>query len=157
MNSILPLENENVSGVNYIEFIPAAHIATLPDSWESEVNTFISVVFGKQFFELYATEQTLQFKCSEDKSSPGSVHKLTVSGFTPKAGLDREKIFAEMRESKLIVVCYDNNGNKRLCGTLTNPLHFTYSEDTLAEYGGRQGYAWSFFADLEEPPPYYTV
>jgi hypothetical protein len=157
MTDVLPLTEENISGLISLEFIPVSDLSSFPIPWEQEMSDAIALPLGKRFFVLAYSQQSGQFKCSEEKSPSGSVHKTTVSGFTPKMKLATEKQFALMRECGMAVKCVDSNGNVRVVGTPTEPLRFTFSEDSLPEYGGRSGYSWSFFRDLAEPPPYYTA
>ena len=157
MNSILPLKEENISGLAYLDFAPVSDVDSIDRPWQEEISQ--AVVFNptKSFFRLAFSQETGKFSSPEEKNPSGSLHKAEVVGFTPLMRMATAAIFSEMREDLFVVVVTDNNGNKRLVGTLEEPLRFSFSESTESSYGVRQGYAWAFRRDLKNAPPYYTA
>lgn len=157
MNSILPMKEENISGLALVEFIPASHVDTIERPFNEKITSAITLLSGKAWFSLAYTQETSPFICNEEKSSAGSMFHASVSGFTPKMQQATAAVFNEMREELFIVKVTDHNGNIRIAGTKKEPLKFSYSESTQAEFGRRQGYAWAFTRDLRDAPPYYDI
>lgn len=157
MNSILPLKDENISGLAYLDFAPVADVVSIDRPWQQEISSAINFAPTKSFYRLAFSMESGKFSAPEEKSSSGSIHKAEVIGFTPKMQRATSDLFSEMRENLFVVVATDHNGNKRLVGTLKEPMRFSFAESTEAAYGVRQGYAWAFRRDLMDPPPYYTA
>lgn len=158
MTDVLPITGEeNISGLTSLQFIPVSFVQSIPRPWKDEVNTAVSLVPGKQFFRLAFTRETASFNCPNEESVNGSVHKLSISLTVPKMKMATSANFTEMKDDLFIVIATDNNGNKRLCGTLEAPLRFNYTEFSQSEFGKRGGYTVTFFRDLSASPPYYTA
>jgi len=157
MNSITPLREENISGLIYIEFIPVQDIDAMERPWQEEIATALTFQPGKAFYSLAYSQETGGYTSPEEKNASGSIHKVVASGFTPMMQLATSAIFSEMREALFIVKMKDANGKIRLLGTQQEPMRFNFAEATPEEFGGRQGYTWTFFRDLQDNPPYYTA
>lgn len=146
----------NISGLVKVEFVPIDFIDEIPESWEQEISTEITLGGSFQWLKAFYSQGTGGFSCDDSIDPSGCKYKIGVSGFLPKELLDNTRLFHKMCEDGFIVVATDSNGNKRVCGTVDKPMKFTWSETTLVQLGGRPGYQWQFTREMNEPAPFYT-
>lgn len=156
ITDFVKLTGVNLSGLVKVEFVPIDQVDVLPAAWEQEIATAVTLIGAAQWLKAYYTQGTGGYSCPDAKDPAGDKYKIIVEGFLPKELLDNTRLFHKMSEDGFLVIAYDSNGNRRLCGTKEKPMRFTWSETTLSQLGGRTGYQWQFYREMIEPAPFYT-
>lgn len=156
MQDINPPTGDNLGGLASLAFIPVTYIASIPDPVDHEVKEAVVLHPGKQWFNAYATEDTMSFLENSDEDLEGMFFEPKLELFVPKGISVLAALFKEMKLHQYIVDCFDNNNVRRLIGTLDSPLDFKYKYNSRTKTTGLNGYTLTFFGQTIEPAPSYN-
>ncbi len=152
-----PENHSNIGGCSRFDFIPSDHVQSIL------VNTFFNTVSlielknGTSFLSGYASKGSLSY--NEDmRQNDAGLHFLTkITGFYPGLTAQALTILRKMTEHCHIVVLTDNNGRKRLIGNLCTPLEFTFKQQTGRNVSQRNGFEFTFRAQLQSMSPVMNI
>lgn len=157
MDDINKFTGDNIGSIKSFQFIPVDDILTIPAAVNHIINQQITLKPGKAWFNAYVTEGTLNFKEEEKANEHGVFYLQTLSGFIPKDFKDLTVLFNEMDGFKYIINYVDNNGKKKIAGSLDSPLQFELKLDTSDATSGRNGHLITFFGESKHKAYFYNV
>lgn len=157
MNDINKHCSDNIGGVYLLKFIPKTDVSSIPATINGKVCEPVILNSGARWYEFYGTEGTKSLKEDQQPSEHGDYFKLKLAGSTPKIRTDVSDIFNEMKDQEFIIDCTDNNGNRRLLGTINEPLRFQFTSDTGNGAANKNAYTFEFYGDVSKVPPTYYI
>lgn len=158
MKDILPLnENDNVGGVETIEFALVSDIASIPDVVEMKVPTGIIMNTGKRFYKAPVTLESTLFADTATDSEHGKSYEKSITGFCPCDCNENAAQFDEMENARFVVIVKDNNGVKRIVGTIAEPLQFSIGRSTAQSTSETPGINLSFYGKGLQQSPFYDL
>jgi hypothetical protein len=149
--------NENLGGVFIFKFIPVIHVQSIAQPIDNRILTPVVLKQGFNWLDFYATEGTMQLKEDLQPSDHGDFYKLKLTASVPKIRTEIDHTFSLMRNVKFLIDVVDNNGQRKLLGTLEEPLSFTFQSDTGDSMPKKNNYSVEFFAELTDNSPTYFV
>ena len=146
---------DNIGGFNTVEFAFKSNVSSLPDP-DGHVmeEDDISIVAGEEWYSFYATQKTIIPDISSKKTDAGTEWSINLKIRFPKEQAVITKTFLDMIERLLLIKLTDNNGVKRLFGTLNIPMKMKFNILNPGEVSGYNGYQVEF-ETLSSHPPYY--
>jgi hypothetical protein len=156
MNDILPLREENASGLVTLSVAVVSEIISIDRAFNKTVSAAPVFVAGKRFYSLAYSQQSAGLSTESAITIAGDVWKTQVQLFVPKLQLLTSQVIDELMRG-VVLVAQDSNGNKRLVGNLNEPMRLKVEANTLAVFGGRAGYTFTFYRDMIAEPPFYTA
>lgn len=158
MKDIISLnENDNMGGLETIEFALVADVASIPDSVEAQVPTGIVMNTGKRFFRAPITLETGNFTETANDSEHGTSYTKSVSGFCPCDCNDNADTFEQMENARFIITAKDSNGKKRIVGTIAEPMQFKIDRSTQQTTGDTPGVTITFYGNGLRQSPFYNL
>ena len=149
-----PQTDANPGGCSTFSFIPYQNVSQLAVNRESNTITSILLEPGFDFFEGYATKGTLRFE-EKIKENDAGIHFLTtIRGFYPKLCPQPLAVFSSMTQQHFILKLTDNNLQKRVIGTHLTPLRFTFDQASGRNPADRNGFWFTFSAELLHQSPF---
>lgn len=149
--------DDNLGGVQPFKFIPVDDIASMVEPINSKVLEPVTLKALARWFNCYATEGTIKYNEEKQQSPHGDYYKAKLTAFIPK---DRAEVIEQLKQmnNKLFVIDYtDNNGLRKLVGTIDNPLSFSDTIDTGDNASKRNGYTIEFSGELLKKAPTYFI
>lgn len=131
--------HEILGGASDFEFIPVTDVSAIPLPVDGIITDAITLVSGKQWFTGYASQGSLQLDESREETAAGNVNNVTVKGFYPDISSEMLSILEQMIPYRYLVQVTDMMGNVRLCGSLTEPLTFSFMRSTKSSPSERPG------------------
>ena len=133
-------DNANLGGINSVIAVPLASVQQF-----DVINNRVTFEYDDTYaIEIYATDNTLEYKYSEQNG-------IEISGESPRIDEDNQFLFDLLRYNYWLVLFNDNNDNRRVAGDLNNQLRFDYETDT-ATIGGKNAVSWDFYGDTINEP-----
>jgi hypothetical protein len=157
MNDILPLREENVSGLLKVQAAYTSALTAMNRPFQQNIATAPSFIAGERFYDIAHSQQSAGYSCVSEKTAAGTLWKTQVVLFVPKLSVITSALVHEMRNQKFIVIANDTNGFRRIIGTKQTGLNFSCEENTQTIFGARGGYSFTFYATLADEPPFYTA
>lgn len=157
MNDINKPCDDNLGGLFLFNFIPVTEVQSIAEPIDSRVLEPVTTTTIGRWYECYASEGTMKFIEDLQQSDQGDFHKAKLSAFIPKDRTDIADQFEKMRNKDFIIDYIDNNGHRKLIGTLDYPLRFTYSLDTGATVPNKNGHTIEFYGDILKKSPTYFI
>lgn len=157
MNDINKHRGDNLGGLYHFRFIPKNDVNSIPVAISGKICEPVELKSGARWFDFYATEGTQSFNEDQQTNDHGNYFKLKLSGSTPKIRTEVSDIFNEMKDQEFIIDCTDNNGNRRLIGTINEPLRFSFKSDTGNGAQNKNAYSFEFYGDVSKVPPTYFI
>jgi len=153
MNNFPEFDNESMGGCESFRFIPCKHTQSEAIPTDSVVTSLPVPKAGKAILDGLAVMRTLSFVENEDTVNAGDFYKTVIKGFVPKLDSAYLALFNEMRRYRHIVICKDNNGVERVCGTIAHGMIFSFNQDTKDAPAGANGFSFQFSEQFTEPSP----
>jgi hypothetical protein len=148
---------ENIGGCQMFWFIPSNQVMHLPVTAQRKILSPIVLKANAAFLLGYATEKTLFFDEKPQENDAGDYYMTEVGGFFPKMTPGTLALFSSMRKQRFIVVVEDNNGHKRVAGSLDNPMKFSFDASTGDNPKSRNGYRFMFKCQSIHESPFLLV
>lgn len=148
---------DNLGGITSFNFIEVKDINTIAEPIDNKVCEPVVLQALARWLGCYATEGTIKYTEEKQQSQHGDYYKVKLTAFIPQ---DRSEVNnqLELMKNKLFLIDYtDNNGYRKLIGTVQYPLRFTDSLDTGSTAANRNGYTIEFFGDLLKKAPTYFI
>lgn len=138
---------DNIGGMRFFRFAASDYVSSIPYPSGKIVTGPISFHLAYTWSVGYSPYDAIDY---ELESIPDSkAYKFSIEGFAPKIQELTSSLFDEMKDHRFILDTYDNNGNRKLIGSIDNPVGFRYKE-VSSKPGGRNGYAFSFYGELTD-------
>lgn len=144
-------QHETFGGIRTFKFIPVADVSSIPLPVDGIILDAVTLVSGKQWFTGYASRGSLQLDESWEETAAGNVNNVTVKGFYPDITTNMPGVLDEMLPYRYLVQLTDQNGNVRLCGSISEPLGFSFARSTKAAPAERPGYEFRFSGRMKTP------
>jgi hypothetical protein len=157
MNDINKHCDDNLGGVYLLRFIPKTDVSSIALPIKGRVCEPVVLNAGACWYEFYGTEGTKNLKEDQQPSEHGDFFKLKLSGSTPKIRTSISDTLNEMKDKEFIIDCIDNNGHRRLLGTINEPLRFQFTSDTGNSAPNKNAYTFEFYGDVSKSPPTYYI
>lgn len=148
---------DNLGGINSFRYIPISEVLYLSEAIEGKVCEPLTIKAPGRWYDFYATEGTMGFNEVKENSPHGDFYKVRLSGFVPKDRPELIHALNKMRNQKFIIDYTDNNGLRKIIGTIDEPLRLKHSFDTGADVPNRAGTSFEFYGDLRFPSPVYYI
>lgn len=149
--------DDNLGGLYYFKFIPVDDVVSIVEPLNSKVCEPVVLNNLARWFNCYATEGTIKYTEEKQQSPHGDYYKAKLTAFIPK---DRAEVINQINlmNNKLFVIDYtDNNGLRKLVGTINNPLRFSDNLDTGSNAANRNGFTIEFVGDILKKAPTYFI
>lgn len=159
MNSIVITDGrDNVPGMAKLNFVPVHKVSEIPDDESSIVVDPIDLTGDTEWLTLDFAPGKLIYDAKGKDGSSGPFFDLEVSGFHPAIDPIKTNNLRLMLGSQFIIVAYDQNGYKRIVGSIDSPAEFIFSE-TSATFMGTQvaGYHIKFSTQATLPALFYQA
>lgn len=154
MQNIEALYGDNLGGIGNFLFIPDTDVSSIPDSRGNVVKNNIALVTDKEWYIATLTLETIRYTEGMTRMGAGRLKEQKLTGFVPKDTPDIGNLLEEMERCRFIVVYNDNNGYKKLLGTLNSPMRFVYELDTTDKFSGRNGHQLTFYRQSSDKAPF---
>ncbi|HEY0056296.1 MAG TPA: hypothetical protein VGB63_13145 [Pedobacter sp.] len=142
----IPLRNRG--GYLKFDFIPYYDILSFPAIINNTVKrNQILLHAGKSWYQGYATNQTLQFNDSPEKTNNGTYFILKVAGLVPGDKPELTNLLFEMESTHFVVRLTDTRGKIKIIGSPTFPLEFKANFNSGDQRNSGKGYAIEFFGN----------
>lgn len=152
------LDNEyNFAGLSLIEFLPTSYVEEIPDAVNLMVEDEITLTGINRFYRMYATLETMRLSYSQQFTEHGPMYDVVVQGFIPKLKIENDYNFEQLKDQQMVVICNDENGNRRIIGSVLVGAIFSIDADTAAQYANRNGTAVRFNWQSDHIPYYYDI
>lgn len=157
MKDIVYQNLSNLGGNYFFKFIPVSHVESIPQAYKSEIHHAVVLKPNSRWFDFYCTKGTIDFLDEQQESKQGDFHLKTISGFVPKDRVDLKNLFDVMMNDKFIVDITDNNGVRKLVGSIDEPLTFKSKFTTGNDVNKRNGYTITFSGEGIKKSPLYNL
>lgn len=158
MKNKIDFENtDNLGGVNTLKFIPVAGVASIAPVLGGAIHTGVVLNDNYAWYELPFTLETMGFKDEGQPSENGTFYNKQIVGIVPKHNAEKINFLSNTDNVKFIVDCLDNNGIRRLVGTVAEPLILIVSADTKTSVAGRNEYLLTFTGSGTALSPVYNI
>lgn len=98
------------------------------------------------------THRMLDFGDDVKQVADGQVHNIKVGGFVPRTDPVAVSLMHEMSQYEdFILRIRDNDGRRRLVGTLQETIKFSYKEGNSGGPGTRKGLWFEFAGEFSRP------
>lgn len=151
------LDADNIGGSNALKFAYVDDVESIPDAIMQTVDQAIVMKTGKRFYDLPFTIETLGFTDTQSDSENGAMYEKSVKGFCPCDVSTNAAAFNYMENSRFILVVNDNNGLRRIIGTVAEPLQFKADRVSPAVTAETPGYNFSFYGQGAQQAYIYDV
>lgn len=151
------LEADNIGGSNALKFAYVDDVESIPDAVMQTVDMAIVMKAGKRFYDLPFTLETLGFTDTQADSENGALYDKSVNGFCPCDVTMNAGVFNYMENSRFILVIDDNNGLRRIVGTVAEPLQFKADRVSPPTTVETPGYNFSFYGQGTQQAYIYDV
>lgn len=137
-------------------FVPVEDVFIIP---EAEANGIIEDDIelnpDKEYFSIAFTEGTAQNKEPLKEVDAGNFFEQLISFYIAKQRPEVTAALMEMLERKFIVLLKNNNGERKLIGTIAEPLRFEFKPTIDPNHNGKNGYECNFFGDTVGKSKFY--
>jgi len=154
MNNFPEFEMESMGGNSSFKFSPIENIASIPEAINDVMTSDVVFKSGHTWFNGLALQNSLDFSEEQKNSDAGENYQTNIGGMVPKLTHEYLAQFNEMRRHRFVVQITDNNGNARLCGSLTAGMLFTFNQQSKNTPSGTSGFPYNFTLDHEDPSPF---
>lgn len=158
LNDIISLDgDDNIGGLELLEFALANDISSIPDAINMLVTTAIVMKSGKRFYECPFTLESAGFSETASDTPNGALYNKTVKVFVPCDNNANAHIFDQMENGRFIVVTKDNNGRQRIVGTVEQPLQVKIERNTQQAHGDTPGVTLTFYGEGTHQSYFYSI
>jgi hypothetical protein len=149
------INNEKMGGASSFNFIPQYSVSSIPNLSVNVITTPLVLKTGCAWLKGLSLPKSLTFNEVMKESDAGVLYEYTVTGSYPGQTPDLSALFAEMKPQPFVLDVTDNNNQRRLLGTLSNPVQFKYGYSSKDNPSQRPEYTFSFSYTSQKPAPFY--
>lgn len=147
MDDINKFSDDNIGGVLLCRFIPVENVSEIPSPINYSINTAVVLKSNCRWFDIYGTQGTKEFTEESTQSDAGTSFKKSIKLITPKIRTELDDQFNDMANRLFILDVTDNNGLRKIVGTIDEPLKFKCTATTKADVAQRNEYSIEFFGE----------
>lgn len=148
---------DNLGGIFLLRFIPSNDIETIVEPIDGRVTEPVVLKENTRWYEFYATPETIKFDEDQQQSPHGDYFKIKLTGNTPKDRAEVISTLNEMKNKTFILDYIDNNGTRKLVGTITEPIKFKHTSTTGNTVPSKNGTSFEFYGDVIDKSPEYYI
>lgn len=157
MNDINKPCEDNLGGIFLIKVIPIQEVQSLLMPVKSAIlEPLVTKPLGR-WYDIYATIETVKFEEEPIESEQGDHYRAKIIGKVPKDRASVIETINQMTNKQFIIDYTDNNGVRKIVGTLTEPLLFKCNFTTGDKVATKNGYDFEFSGFLLRKSPVYLV
>ncbi len=157
MEAFFDFEIESMGGNQTFLFAPTKTILSMPDVIDNSIISEISFLSGCGFLEGKYIPGTLDFSEKSVPSQGGDYFSTVVSGMVPKLTKEYLNLFTQMLKQRFMLNVVDNNGSKRIVGSIRAGAKFSFEQASSTTPAGASGFKFQFTLDSPVPSPFYMV
>lgn len=157
MNDIEKTVTDNIGGANKLRFVPVSGIASIPSIYAGAIQSTVVLKAGYRWYDCYCTLGSLYYKDEQQDGEHGVSFKKEVGGSVPRPTDDLIEVFSTMDNGRFVLDVTDNNGHRRLIGTVEEPMYFKRMADTKAAPADKNEYRLLFSGAGTTESPGYNV
>ena len=157
MNDINKFTDDNLGGVMLFKFIPIEDVQEIPGAVNYFINTAVVLKTTCRWYEFYGTTGTIELAEDSVETDAGTYYKKSLKAISPKIRTELDALFNEMKNRQFILDVIDNNGIRKIIGSLAEPLKFKEKSSTKNEASQRNEYAIEFFGEGVEKSFTYNL
>lgn len=157
MNDVNKFTDDNLGGVMLFKFIPVDDVSSIPTAVNHIIPTGVVLKPGCRWYEFYGTIGTIEFTEKKQDSEAGAFYKKSLKAITPKVRTELDLVFNEMKNRRFILDVTDNNGIRKIVGSIEAGLKFSDESNTKSEASQRNEYSIEFSGEGEDKSYTYNV
>ena len=147
-----------MGGLYTFKFIPASDVASIPEAVNGAIYYPVVLKPDARWFDGYCTQETMSFSDRQQDDGHGAYHKKQFAGNVPKDRPELSNVFNDLKDGRYILDIIDNNGTRKLVGTIDEPLDFSSDVDSKAAVSARNEYKIMFAGDgIKKSPGYLNA
>jgi hypothetical protein len=146
-------QTDNMGGIQKIYPIMVSSIYNFAKIFNSEIHAF-SVYTGTDLTPLYVIQDSIKFSQELKFSDTGDYYDTKLEFVVPKDRIELQEFINTLEFTKYIVVFLDNNGQFKVIGTPTEPMHVSAELDSGNIESKLNGYTIAFTRKLRERSPF---
>jgi hypothetical protein len=146
----------NIAGLAAIRVIPVDNVVSIPNAQFGIVEEAIVLADENNYMDITFEQDTADFSEDGQDSKQGEFFKtkleLFVAGMKPESDYNLGLLY----RGEFVVICTDNNGRVRICGSQDYPMSFTHKKGTSKKVGGSAGYNLTFMSEAPHQSYFYN-
>ncbi len=148
---------DNLGGVLLFRVALVDDVQSIPLPINGKVCEPVVMQTGKQWYDVYGTPGTMGFSEDETPSDHRSYFVVEINASIPKDRTEVRNSLDDLREKKCIVDCLDSNLERRLVGTITEPLKCITAFDTTNKVTGKNAHTIKILGSILQRSPTYFI
>ena len=157
MNDINKPCGDNVGGIFLFKIAFTDDVQSMSLPINGNVCEPVELKSLARWYDVYGTEGTIKFNEDQQQSPQGDYFKVKLSASIPKDRTEVKNSLEEMKNKTFIIDYTDYNNERKLVGTLTEPLKFSSSLDTGNKIPSLNAHAIEFFGNALTKAPTYSI
>lgn len=154
---ILKHTGDNIGGNFKIKIAYTEQVQEIPGTYNGAIHNDVAMKPGGRWFDVYCTEESIDFKDVQSDSDHGDFFNKTVTGFIPKDRADAIEFVEALKNRPIIIDLLDNNEVRKLVGTVEEPMYFKSSFESKDQVSGRAGTTITFSGSGIKRSPIYNI
>jgi hypothetical protein len=146
----------NPGGYLSFQFAPAQLVASFPMIANSKTVVPVAFLAGYDWFNGYATTETLVFNEEPAFDEGGTYYNITVTGFAPGDKPELVDLIGLMADNRFILQVKDTAKINRLVGTPKSPLDFSATFGSGGARADQKGFTFNFTGQALYRAPVYV-
>ncbi len=155
MQNIVPINLDNTGGIAKSWFVPVEDVVSIPEAIEYTVAEPVVMDAEKNWYTIESAADTQGYDEKELKGKEGSGISIMYRAFIPGHNPTLTSIFNGMRHRRFLLIVKDQEDQKRLLGSLKNPMRFKYEFQTGNKTSASKGYEITFYQTAKASPFFY--
>lgn len=155
MNDFPQPQTNHMAGMADFQFIEVEGIAAIPVALNQTITEPITPKAGYSLATGYSSIDELEYDEKSKQSEDGQYFDARLKGFAPDSPA-MIQTFSKMDGRRFVVLVIDNDGLKRLAGSIEQPLTFTADFETQT-VSGQKGHSYEFTGAIIKRAPIYAL
>lgn len=148
---------ENMGGLSTFNIVPSYSASPLPYYLGSKLTQPVVLKAGAMWTKGVSLLKSLKFEESTKETDAGTLYEYTIGGIYPGNSPEVAELFDEMKNKTFLLDIIDNNNQRRLIGTPSNPVKFKFVFSTKDQPSGRPEYSFTFTNSTPIQAPFYIL
>lgn len=147
---------ENFGGAKGFNFIPVTDVSEIPYTINKTLNSSVLIKSGKSWYSGLAVLRSLAFSEKVIATNAGIHFEYLISGIYPRQNAEIASLFEDMQRRRFILDITDYNNERRLVGTISNGMRFSFEYQSGENVSQRPDYNFTFSLQDFKPAPFYN-
>lgn len=157
MDDIIKPNRRNIGGVLRYNFIDVNDVQSIDIAINSVISNAVTLKAGKQWSVGYGTLGSMSYTEPPELTSSGTIYKRLFTAACPEDNAGNTNLFELMSNKQFIIDYTDNNGLRKLVGSLDEPLFFSPTLNTKSGIPELGGNFISFYGDGSHKAYIYDI